>query len=225
MAASAQLTKYFRQMKEDPVEGLYVELVADNVFIWRVYIEGPKGTPYAEGIFESILEFPTDFPMQPPTMRFVSKFWHPNVYEDGRVCISILHAPGDDPMSGEHSSERWRPTQTVQSILLSVISMISDPNTSSPANVDANIEFRQNNQAFVERVKKLAKDSALSCPSHVRIPHPDTDPKEREKAIRKFKLLSDLENRIDWMTEEVEDDIYEEDLEQDEMEDEDEDEE
>ena len=47
------------------------------------------------------------------------------VYPDGRVCISILHAPGDDPMGYESSSERWSPVQSVEKILLSVVSMLA----------------------------------------------------------------------------------------------------
>lgn len=47
------------------------------------------------------------------------------VYPDGRVCISILHAPGDDPMGYESSAERWSPVQSVEKILLSVVSMLA----------------------------------------------------------------------------------------------------
>lgn len=56
---------------------------------------------------------------------------------DGVVCISILHEPGDDKYGYETASERWLPVHTVETILVSVISMISDPNDESPANVDA----------------------------------------------------------------------------------------
>lgn len=49
----------------------------------------------------------------------------PTVYADGRVCISILHAPGDDPMGYESSAERWSPVQSVEKILLSVVSMLA----------------------------------------------------------------------------------------------------
>lgn len=48
-----------------------------------------------------------------------------SVYSDGRVCISILHAPGDDPMGYESSAERWSPVQSVEKILLSVVSMLA----------------------------------------------------------------------------------------------------
>ena len=68
----------------------------------------------------------------PPTFRFRTEMWHPNIYENGDVCISILHPPVDDPQSGELPSERWNPTQNVRTVLLSVISLLNEPNTFSP---------------------------------------------------------------------------------------------
>ena len=56
--------------------------------------------------------------MSPPKMRFVSDIFHPNVYADGRVCISILHPPGDDPMGYESAIERWSPVQNVEKVRL-----------------------------------------------------------------------------------------------------------
>lgn len=59
------------------------------------------------------------------------------VEKNGDVCISILHEPGDDKWGYEKASERWLPVHTVETILISVISMLADPNDESPANVDA----------------------------------------------------------------------------------------
>jgi ubiquitin-conjugating enzyme E2 G1 len=71
-------------------------------------------------------------------MTFKSKMWHPNIYPDGKVCISILHPPGVDSMNTqEKAEERWRPILGVEAILISVISMLNDPNCESPANLDA----------------------------------------------------------------------------------------
>lgn len=76
------------------------------------------------------------------------QLWTPKMYSfiftvgpDGVVCISILHEPGDDKYGYETASERWLPVHTVETILVSVISMISDPNDESPANVDAAVSF------------------------------------------------------------------------------------
>uniref|UniRef100_A0A8D0GN71 Ubiquitin conjugating enzyme E2 R2 n=1 Tax=Sphenodon punctatus TaxID=8508 RepID=A0A8D0GN71_SPHPU len=94
-------------------------------------------------LFQAQIKFPSDYPYSPPTFRFLTKMWHPNIYENGDVCISILHPPVDDPQSGELPSERWNPTQNVRTILLSVISLLNEPNTFSPANVDASVMFRK----------------------------------------------------------------------------------
>jgi ubiquitin-conjugating enzyme E2 G2 len=59
------------------------------------------------------------------------------VYKNGNVCISILHAPGEDPNMYESSSERWSPVQSIEKILLSVVSMLAEPNDESGANIDA----------------------------------------------------------------------------------------
>lgn len=113
------------------------------MFDWEVAIFGPPNTLYEGGYFKAHMKFPADYPYSPPSIRFLSKIWHPNVYENGDLCISILHAPGDDPHSGELPSERWNPTQNVRTILMSVISLLNEPNTSSPANVDASVMFRR----------------------------------------------------------------------------------
>ena len=81
------------------------------------------------------------------------------VYADGRVCISILHAPGDDPMGYEKAAERWLPVHTVETILVSVISMLSNPNDESPANVDAAVMWRENPAEFKKRVSKDVRRS------------------------------------------------------------------
>lgn len=63
------------------------------------------------------------------------------VDKNGDVCISILHEPGDDKYGYEKAAERWLPVHTVETILLSVISMLADPNYESPANVDAAVRI------------------------------------------------------------------------------------
>ena len=55
------------------------------------------------------------------------------VYPDGTVCISILHTPGDDPTMYEQASERWSPVQSVEKVILSVISMLAGAPVIYPA--------------------------------------------------------------------------------------------
>ena len=100
--------------------------------------------------------------MQPPTMVFQTEMFHPNIYEDGKVCISILHTPGEDQFNQqEKAEERWRPILNVESVLISVLSMLTDgkPNIDSPANVDAAKMYKENEKEYKRKVRRLARQS------------------------------------------------------------------
>merc|ERR1712142_651329 len=142
--ATKILQSEYKNIFKTPVEGFKISLVDDSdMFQWKIALFGPPDTLYAGGYFKAILKFPQDYPYSPPAFRFITKMFHSNIYENGEVCISILHSPINDPQSGELPSERWNPTQNVRTILLSVISLLNEPNTSSPANVDASVMFRR----------------------------------------------------------------------------------
>eukprot|EP01028_Stygiella_incarcerata_P014220 TRINITY_DN922_c0_g1_i2.p1 TRINITY_DN922_c0_g1~~TRINITY_DN922_c0_g1_i2.p1 ORF type:complete len:176 (+),score=35.70 TRINITY_DN922_c0_g1_i2:335-862(+) len=148
------------ELEKNPVSGFDAGLEDDsNLFKWSIFIFGPPDTIYEGGLFKATLEFPEDYPLMPPKMKFISRMWHPNVYPDGTVCISILHAPGDDEYGYETAQERWLPIHTVETILVSVISMLSSPNDESPANIEAAKEYRQNPEMFKRRVKDLVRKS------------------------------------------------------------------
>lgn len=75
------------------------------------------------------------------------------------MCISILHPPTQDPYGYETASERWSPVQTPETILLSVISMLSSPNDESPANVDAARMWREDPKEFKKRCRANVRAS------------------------------------------------------------------
>ncbi|TGZ71976.1 hypothetical protein CRM22_002350 [Opisthorchis felineus] len=151
MAGNAlkRLMAEYKQLTVNPPEGIVAGPVDEkNFFEWEALIAGPEGTPFEGGVFAARLSFPMDYPLSPPKMQFVTDLFHPNIYPDGRVCISILHAPGDDPMGYESSVERWSPVQSVEKILLSVVSMLAEPNDESAANVDAAKTWREDKRRF-----------------------------------------------------------------------------
>ncbi|KZT05227.1 ubiquitin-conjugating enzyme [Laetiporus sulphureus 93-53] len=157
------LQRQLAELTKRPVEGFSAGLVDDsNLYEWEILIIGPPDTIYEGGFFKARLSFPPEYPLQPPKMRFITPMWHPNIYSDGNVCISILHPPGEDQYGYEDSGERWRPVHTVESILLSVISLLSSekPNLDSPANVDAAKEVRENYDAYKKKVRRLVRRSA-----------------------------------------------------------------
>lgn len=159
------LSMEFKALQREPVEGFLVTIQDDDFYTWQVSIFGPPDTPYQGGYFKAQMKFPVDYPYSPPKLRFLSPILHPNVYTDGELCISILHPPGEDPHSGEKPEERWNPTQTVRTILLSVISLLNEPNTSSAANVDASVLYRRwrdsrgKDKQYIDMINKQVENS------------------------------------------------------------------
>ncbi|KAJ3342329.1 Ubiquitin-conjugating enzyme E2 15 [Entophlyctis luteolus] len=156
----ALLAVPYAELSKFPVQGFSAGLSNDsNVYEWELMIMGPEGTLYEGGFFKAKLVFPTDYPQMPPKMTFLSDIWHPNVYPNGEVCISILHAPGEDKYGYESSGERWLPIHTVETIVLSVISMLSSPNDESPANIEAAKQWREDEKGFKKRVQRCVRKS------------------------------------------------------------------
>ena len=102
--------------------------------------------------------------------KFIRPLYHPNIYPDGRLCISILHAPGEDEMSGESAAERWSPAQRVESVLISILSLLDDAEVSSPANVDAGVMLRKEPEKYKERVKEDTEKSKEDIPAGFTMP-------------------------------------------------------
>jgi len=186
-----RLQQDLKSIQNEPIEGVYVELYDDsNFFDWRIFFEGPKDTPFENGIYEAKLKFPTEYPYAPPELVIISKFYHPNVYTDGKVCLSVLHSPGTDPLNpGETPEMRWLPIHTVSSILQCFLSILDHPG-GAPANVSAQSEYNNNREGYILHVKQYAADSLkYILPHNVKIPHPDTDPNDPsyQKRIRNLR--------------------------------------
>ncbi|CDO70399.1 hypothetical protein BN946_scf184999.g39 [Trametes cinnabarina] len=101
---------------------------------------------------------PSDYPLSPFKMKFDPPLFHPNIYPDGTVCISILHTPGDDPLQYEQASERWSPVQSVEKVILSVISMLAEPNLESGANIDCCKLYRENRAEYERIVRQSIRE-------------------------------------------------------------------
>ncbi|KAF1957253.1 hypothetical protein CC80DRAFT_410714 [Byssothecium circinans] len=152
-----------------------IELINDNVFEWSValIVLNPDSLYYG-GYFKAKLSFPKNYPYSPPDFKFIRPLYHPNIYPDGRLCISILHPPGDDEMSGELASERWTPVQRVESVLISILSLLDDPEVSSPANVDAGVCLRNKPDDYKDKVRKDLELSKADIPVGFVMPTHDT---------------------------------------------------
>lgn len=156
--------------------------------------------------------------------QFSRPLFHPNIYQDGKLCISILHAPGDDEMSGELASERWTPAQRVETVLLSIISLLDDGEINSPANVDAGVMLRDSPKEYEKRVAEDVEASKADLPAGFIIPSGDTATKAQAMKDDDGDFWVDSDAELDFGGSDTDEGDIEEDAEMEEDEEDDEDE-
>ncbi|URE15121.1 ubiquitin-conjugating enzyme [Musa troglodytarum] len=93
--------------------------VAEDTFHWQATIMGPPDSPYTGGVFLVTIHFPPDYPFKPPKVAFRTKVFHPNINSNGSICLDIL-------------KEQWSPALTISKVLLSICSLLTDPNPDDP---------------------------------------------------------------------------------------------
>nr|GEY33963.1 ubiquitin-conjugating enzyme E2 28 [Tanacetum cinerariifolium] len=93
--------------------------VAEDMFHWQATIMGPSDSPYSGGVFLVSIHFPPDYPFKPPKVAFRTKVFHPNINSNGSICLDIL-------------KEQWSPALTISKVLLSICSLLTDPNPDDP---------------------------------------------------------------------------------------------
>ena len=91
----------------------------NDLLNWEATIIGPTETPYEGGIFKLKILFPADYPFKPPKITFETRIYHPNINGTGGICLDIL-------------KDMWSPTLTISKVLLSIGSLLTDPNPKDP---------------------------------------------------------------------------------------------
>lgn len=169
MSAATILTKELKELSRNPT--YHVTLRNDNIFEWTLglYIVNPD-SPWHHAYLTANINFTRQYPYTPPTFVFSPAIYHPNVYNDGRVCISILHSATGD-FTGEPENETWSPAQCVESVIMSIISILDDPNIQSPANIEASNMWRDHRDKYNERIKQYAKKTHANIPEDFDIPN------------------------------------------------------
>ncbi|KAK4114551.1 hypothetical protein N656DRAFT_686434, partial [Canariomyces notabilis] len=142
-----------------------------NILKWRFALMVINSdSAFNGGYFRAEMVFTEEYPYQPPKFRFLIPITHPNIYPDGQLCISILHTPGEDLMSGEDASERWSPLQGVESVLRSVLLLLDDPEINSPANVDAGVLYRDHRAEYNQKARETVELSKKDIPAGFEMP-------------------------------------------------------
>ena len=117
--SSKRIQKEHQDLSKDAPENCSAGSRGDNLFIWDATIIGPTESPYAGGLFKLEIHFPSDYPFKPPKVTFLTKIYHPNINSYGNICLDIL-------------KDQWSPALTVSKVLLSICSLLNDPNPKDP---------------------------------------------------------------------------------------------
>uniref|UniRef100_A0A7R9TC40 E2 ubiquitin-conjugating enzyme n=1 Tax=Prasinoderma coloniale TaxID=156133 RepID=A0A7R9TC40_9VIRI len=144
-----RLMRDFKRLQKDPPAGINASPQADNIMQWNAVIFGPESTPWEGGTFKLHITFSEDYPNKAPTVKFISKLFHPNVYADGGICLDILQ-------------NNWSPIYDVAAILTSIQSLLCDPNPNSPANGEAARLYSENKREYIRRVQASVESSWAS---------------------------------------------------------------
>jgi len=106
-------------------------------------------TPYEGGIFKLKIDFPADYPFKPPKLQFITKIYHCNVNSNGSICLDILQS-------------QWSPALTIGKVLLSICSLLTDPNPDDPLVPEIAKLYKENRKKHDENALDYTKKYASS---------------------------------------------------------------
>ena len=136
MAILRRIKKELEEMQKNPPENCSAGLINENdPFQWRATIIGPEGSPYHGGIFYLKIHLGPDYPFKAPHITFMTKIYHCNVNPTGSICLDIL-------------KDQWSPALGITKVLLSICSLLSDPNPNDPLSPEIANIYKSNKEQF-----------------------------------------------------------------------------
>jgi len=163
----------FKQLQKEPIAGVDVMIDEQNVSQLVATVEGPQGTPFADGVFKVKICLTKDFPAHPPKGFFLTKIFHPNVGPNGEICVNTL-------------KQDWNAKMGIRNVLLTIRCLLIHPNPESALNEEAGRLLLENYSVYEARARlmteiygslnkpKTAQKPLTDRPSTSRAPDADT---------------------------------------------------
>ena len=130
-----RIVKELEELRKDPPANCSAGPLKEDLFVWGASLMGPTDSAYEGGIFALSIKFPPDYPFSAPKVHFNTKIYHPNINSKGAICLDIL-------------KDRWSPALTISKVLLSICSLLTDPNPDDPLVVAVADMYRKNPKEF-----------------------------------------------------------------------------
>jgi len=144
---TARLQKEIAEFSRGTIEGCNVEVVDNNLFLWIATIPGPPETPYEGGHFKLQLVFPKTYPFQAPYISFITRIYHCNIAMSGHICLDIL-------------KDQWSPALSVSKLLISIMSLMADPNPNDPLEPTIAALYKRNRSLHDENARECTQKFA-----------------------------------------------------------------
>jgi len=144
-------------MAKNPVPGIHCWMKEDHSDVISVEMEGPEGSPYQSGVFSLEVVLSDRYPFTPPSVRFITPVYHPNIDPNGRVCLSALKPK---------PTGTWAVNLNIATVIGAIRILLSEPNLSDPLMTEIAKEYAENYEAYVstakaQTLKHASKASAL----------------------------------------------------------------
>ena len=133
-----RLRKEYADIKQEPPLNCSAGTIDDDLYHWNATIIGPSDSPYEGGVFQLDIHFPMNYPFKPPKCNFKTKIYHPNINSAGSICVDIL-------------KDNWSPALTLSKVLLSICSLLTDPNPSDPSEPTIAKQYINNREEFINK--------------------------------------------------------------------------
>lgn len=146
--ALKRIQKELNDLQRDPPASCSAGPVGEDMFHWQATITGPNDSPYHGGVFFLSVHFPTDYPFKPPKVAFTTKIYHPNINSNGSICLDILRS-------------QWSPALTVSKVLLSICSLLCDPNPDDPLVPDIAHIYKSDRQKYNKVAREWTQRYAM----------------------------------------------------------------
>jgi len=135
-------------LQKDPPSNCSAGPIGDDLFQWQATIMGPADSPYAGGVYFLNIHFPADYPFKPPKLQFTTRIYHPNINANGSICLDIL-------------KDQWSPALTISKVLLSLSSLLTDPNPDDPLVPEIAQIFKTDREKYLNTAKEWTRKYAM----------------------------------------------------------------
>lgn len=150
MAKSLQrIRNELKELEKDPPIGCSAGPTENNMYEWQgTIMVNDEKSPYHGGLFYLKIQFPKDYPFKPPKVWFMTRIYHPNINRHGGICLDILKG-------------QWSPVLTISKVLLSICSLLDDPNPDDPLVEDIANLYVNDRDLFNQKAREYTMKYAI----------------------------------------------------------------